>query len=81
VFRPTSPKTVKHHTRHSPAIMRTRCGNLAKRPDRGERAVWLAGLYNMGFPTLAGMVFAAAAREETQVRAALGCTRRSLPRK
>jgi Na+-driven multidrug efflux pump len=34
----------------------------AKRPDRGERAVWLAGLYNMGVLTVAGVVFFAAAR-------------------
>jgi Na+-driven multidrug efflux pump len=34
----------------------------AKRPDRSERAVWLAGLYNMGFLTLVGIVFVAAAR-------------------
>ena len=33
----------------------------AKRPDRGERAVWLAGLYNMGFLTVVGVVFVAAA--------------------
>src|SRR6185369_5989009 len=29
----------------------------AKRPERSERAVWLAGLYNMGFLTLVGIVF------------------------
>jgi putative MATE family efflux protein len=34
----------------------------ARRPDRSERAVWLAGLYNMGFLTLVGIVFVAAAR-------------------
>jgi putative MATE family efflux protein len=34
----------------------------AKRPDRSERAVWLAGLYNMGFLTVVGIVFVAAAR-------------------
>jgi putative MATE family efflux protein len=34
----------------------------AKRPDRSERAVWLAGLYNMGFLTVVGIVFIAAAR-------------------
>src|ERR1017187_7356671 len=34
----------------------------AQRPDRSERAVWLAGLYNMGFLTLGGIVFVAAAR-------------------
>jgi putative MATE family efflux protein len=33
----------------------------AKRPDRSERAVWLAGLYNMCFLTLVGVVFVAAA--------------------
>ena len=33
----------------------------AKRPDRSERAVWLAGLYNMGFLTVVGIVFVAAA--------------------
>jgi putative MATE family efflux protein len=34
----------------------------AKRPDRSERAVWLAGLYNMTFLTLVGIVFFTAAR-------------------
>jgi len=34
----------------------------AERPDRSERAVWLAGLYNMGFLTVVGIVFIAAAR-------------------
>ena len=29
----------------------------AKRPDRAERAVWLAGSYNMAFLTLVGIVF------------------------
>ena len=29
----------------------------AKRPDRSERAVWLAGSYNMAFLTLVGFVF------------------------
>jgi Na+-driven multidrug efflux pump len=33
----------------------------AKRPDRSERAVWLAGLYNMAFLTAVGIVFFAAA--------------------
>ena len=33
----------------------------AKRPDRSERAVWLAGLYNMAFLTLVGIVFFACA--------------------
>jgi putative MATE family efflux protein len=33
----------------------------AKRPDRSERAVWLAGLYNMTFLTAVGIVFVAAA--------------------
>ena len=33
----------------------------AKRPDRSERAVWLAGLYNMSFLTIVGIVFVAAA--------------------
>jgi len=33
----------------------------AKKPDRSERAVWLAGVYNMGFLTLVGIVFFAAA--------------------
>src|SRR4029077_12838999 len=33
----------------------------AKRPDRSERAVWLAGLYNMGFLTVVGVLFVAAA--------------------
>ena len=34
----------------------------AKRPDRSERAVWLAGLYNMAFLTAVGIAFVAAAR-------------------
>jgi len=34
----------------------------AKRPDRSERAVWLAGLYNMTFLTAVGIVFFTAAR-------------------
>jgi putative MATE family efflux protein len=34
----------------------------AKRPDRSERAVWLAGLYNMAFLTAVGIVFFTAAR-------------------
>jgi putative MATE family efflux protein len=34
----------------------------AKRPDRSERAVWLAGLYNMAFLTAVGVVFFTAAR-------------------
>ena len=34
----------------------------AKRADRSERAVWLAGLSNTGFLTLVGIVFIAAAR-------------------
>jgi len=34
----------------------------AQRPDRGERAVWLAGAYNMGFLALVGIVFIAAAQ-------------------
>jgi putative MATE family efflux protein len=34
----------------------------AKRPDRSERAVWLAGLYNMACLTSVGIVFFAAAR-------------------
>jgi putative MATE family efflux protein len=34
----------------------------AKRPDRSERAVWLAGLYNMSFLTFVGIVFVAGAR-------------------
>ena len=34
----------------------------AKRPERSERAVWLGGMYNMGFLTLVGTVFFAAAR-------------------
>ena len=34
----------------------------AKRPDRSERAVWLAGLYNMSFLTLVGILFVAGAR-------------------
>jgi putative MATE family efflux protein len=34
----------------------------AKSPARSERAVWLAGLYNMGFLTLVGIVFIAFAR-------------------
>src|SRR5207302_10761309 len=29
----------------------------AKKPDRSERAVWLAGAYNCGFLTLIGVVF------------------------
>jgi putative MATE family efflux protein len=33
----------------------------AKRPDRSERAVWLAGLYNMTFLTAVGIAFVAAA--------------------
>ena len=33
----------------------------AKRPDRSERAVWLAGLYNMAFLTLVGIGFFAGA--------------------
>ncbi len=33
----------------------------AKRPDRSERAVWLAGLYNMTFLTLVGVIFIAVA--------------------
>jgi putative MATE family efflux protein len=33
----------------------------AKRPDRSERAVWLAGLYNMTFLTLVGIMFFAGA--------------------
>jgi len=33
----------------------------ANRPDRSERAVWLAGLYNMAFLTLVGIVFFTAA--------------------
>ena len=33
----------------------------AKKPDRSERAVWLAGLYNMGFLTLVGILFFTAA--------------------
>ena len=33
----------------------------AKRPDRSERAVWLAGLYNMGLLTIVGIVFFAGA--------------------
>jgi putative MATE family efflux protein len=34
----------------------------ANRPDRSERAVWLAGLYNMTFLSMVGIVFVAAAR-------------------
>jgi putative MATE family efflux protein len=34
----------------------------AKRPDRSERAVWLAGSYNMACLTLVGLVFFTAAR-------------------
>jgi putative MATE family efflux protein len=34
----------------------------AKRPDRAERAVWLAGGYNMAFLTLVGIVFLLFAR-------------------
>jgi putative MATE family efflux protein len=34
----------------------------ARRPDRSERAVWLAGLYNMTFLTIVGVVFFTAAR-------------------
>jgi putative MATE family efflux protein len=34
----------------------------AKRPDRSERAVWLAGLYNMAFLTTVGIVFFTTAR-------------------
>jgi len=34
----------------------------AKRPDRAERTVWLAGGYNMAFLTLIGIVFFASAR-------------------
>ncbi|HTS64824.1 MAG TPA: MATE family efflux transporter [Candidatus Acidoferrales bacterium] len=34
----------------------------ARRPDRSERAVWLAGLYNMTFLTAVGIVFFTAAR-------------------
>ncbi len=33
----------------------------AKRPERSERAVWLAGLYNMSFLTIVGIAFVAAA--------------------
>jgi MATE family, multidrug efflux pump len=33
----------------------------AKKPERSERAVWLAGAYNMGFLTLVGAVFFTAA--------------------
>src|SRR5207245_5387570 len=33
----------------------------AKRPERSERAVWLAGFYNMGFLTLVGVMFFAGA--------------------
>jgi putative MATE family efflux protein len=33
----------------------------ANRPDRSERAVWLAGLYNMTFLSIVGIVFVAAA--------------------
>jgi putative MATE family efflux protein len=34
----------------------------AKRPDRSERAVWLAGVYNMTLLTFVGIVFVTAAR-------------------
>jgi Na+-driven multidrug efflux pump len=34
----------------------------AKRPDRSERAVWLAGFYNMAFLTLIGVGFFTCAR-------------------
>ncbi|HTS31926.1 MAG TPA: MATE family efflux transporter [Bryobacteraceae bacterium] len=34
----------------------------AKRPDRSERAVWLAGSYNMAFLTVVGIVFLFSAR-------------------
>lgn len=34
----------------------------ARQPERSERAVWLAGLYNMGFLTVVGILFVAAAR-------------------
>ena len=33
----------------------------AKKPDRSERAVWLAGIYNMGFLTVVGILFFGAA--------------------
>jgi putative MATE family efflux protein len=33
----------------------------AKKPERSERAVWLAGFYNMGFLTIVGLVFFLAA--------------------
>ncbi len=33
----------------------------AKRPDRSERAVWLAGIYNMAFLTVVGIIFFTAA--------------------
>ncbi len=33
----------------------------ANRPDRSERAVWLAGLYNMAFLSVVGIVFVAGA--------------------
>lgn len=33
----------------------------ANKPDRSERAVWLAGIYNMGFLTIVGAVFFTAA--------------------
>lgn len=33
----------------------------AKKPERSERAVWLAGIYNMGFLTLIGLLFFTAA--------------------
>ena len=54
----------------------------AKRPDRSERAVWLAGLYNMGFLTLVGVVFIAAARPLVALipsRRAGGADRRDVP--
>jgi putative MATE family efflux protein len=34
----------------------------AKRPERSERAVWLAGSYNMGLLTLVGVLFFSSAR-------------------
>src|SRR5882724_10217167 len=33
----------------------------AKKPERSERAVWLAGMYNMAFLTVVGIVFFTAA--------------------
>jgi putative MATE family efflux protein len=33
----------------------------AKKPERSERAVWLAGIYNMGFLTIVGIIFFTAA--------------------